>query len=96
MWQNREAKICHECRKPRIQQRLKGSRAELLGQPLTVREFQVIRYICQGLLNKEIADKTHLVEGTIKVYVSQVLAKTGFTNRTQLAVWATQQPWYID
>lgn len=85
-----KAKICHDCRKTPEQVRLgwtRRTRAELLGQPLTVRNFQVLNCLVDGMLNKEIAYRLNLDEGTIKVYVSEVLGKTGFPNRTAVAVW---------
>lgn len=79
------ARICGRCRKPKAQPARSGT--ELLGQPLTAREIQVVIGIADGKLNKEIAWELHLGVGYIKVIVSNLLAKTGFTNRTALAVW---------
>lgn len=59
----------------------------LLGKPLTPRETQVLDLIATGKLNKEIAHEILLGEGTVKVMVSTILAKTGLSNRTSLAVW---------
>ncbi len=56
--------------------------------PLTVREWQVVELVTEAQLNKEIAHILHLSEGTIKVYISNILAKTGLSNRTALAVWS--------
>ena len=49
--------------------------------------MQVTNLIAKGKLNKEIGLDLHLGEGTIKVIVSIILAKTGMANRTCLAVW---------
>ena len=41
-----------------------------------------------GLSNAEIAGRLHLVEGTVKAYVSQVLARLELKNRVQAAILA--------
>jgi DNA-binding NarL/FixJ family response regulator len=41
--------------------------------------------LAQGVPNKEIADKLHLAEGTIKNHVSNILSKLQVQNRTQAA-----------
>lgn len=86
------ARVCEKCKKPKAKKplRLKGESRGLLGQPLTVRQTQVIELLAKGKLNKQIATDLHLDEGTVKVIVSILLAKTGFTNRTELAVWWVQ------
>jgi DNA-binding NarL/FixJ family response regulator len=54
-------------------------------EPLTERECEILARIAQGIPNKEIADKLHLAEGTVKNHVSNILAKLQVTNRTQAA-----------
>jgi DNA-binding NarL/FixJ family response regulator len=81
-----QARVCAECKKPKAKP-LKGEDRRLLGQPLTPRQVQVTNLIAKGKLNKEIGLDLHLGEGTIKVIVSIILAKTGMANRTCLAVW---------
>jgi DNA-binding CsgD family transcriptional regulator len=86
------ARVCEKCKKPKVKPLpLKGEKRSVLGQPLTVRQVQVVKLLAKGKLNKQIATDLHLDEGTIKVIVSILLAKTGFTNRTELAVWWVQQ-----
>jgi two-component system, NarL family, response regulator DevR len=57
---------------------------------LTAREVKVLELIGQGLTNREIADRLHLAEQTVKNYVSTLLGKLGFRRRTQAAVYATK------
>ena len=52
------------------------------------RELAILQYICQGLSNKEIADKLSLQPGTIKNLVSIMLNKTFCVSRTALARYA--------
>lgn len=65
---------------------------ELLGQPLTVREKQIVDKVCEAKLNKEIAHELHLAEGTVKVFLSTIFCKTGVSNRTALAIWGIRNP----
>lgn len=59
-------------------------------ETLTGRETDVLRLIAQGNSNKEIASALHLTEGTVKGYVSAVLAKLGVADRTQAALFAVK------
>jgi len=52
---------------------------------LTEKEFDIVRYIADGLNNKEIATETFLGEGTIRNYISTILEKLELRDRTQLA-----------
>jgi DNA-binding NarL/FixJ family response regulator len=57
---------------------------------LTEREQSILRLIAQGHSNKEIARTLHLTEGTVKGYVSNVLAKLRLQDRTQAALFAVK------
>ncbi|BDA66961.1 hypothetical protein CAL7716_011270 [Calothrix sp. PCC 7716] len=46
--------------------------------------------IGKGNNNREIAQKLYLTEGTVKNYVSQILARLGLRDRTQVALWVKQ------
>ena len=54
----------------------------------TDRELEVLREIADGKSNSEIASLLWLSENTVKSHVRTLLQKTGFTNRTELAVHA--------
>ncbi len=56
-----------------------------VGDNLTERERQVLALIAEGMTNKEIAQQLSLSHGTVRVYVSHVLAKLGVGNRTEAA-----------
>lgn len=75
---------------------------ELLKKPgdaresLTAREHDVVKLIAEGMSNKQIARKLNLTEGTVKGYVSQILAKLRLQDRTQIALYAVRQGWLGD
>lgn len=59
--------------------------AEGMIEPLSDREREVLVMLAQGIANKEIADKLHIAEGTVKNHVSNILGKLQAQNRTQAA-----------
>ncbi|NGO49022.1 response regulator transcription factor [Streptomyces ureilyticus] len=56
--------------------------------PLTPREREVLGLLGAGLSNPEIAARLHLVEGTVKAYVSAILDRLEVRNRVQAAIVA--------
>lgn len=61
-----------------------------LPKTISPSDMQIMSYVGQGYTNKEIAEKLSLTEGTIRNYVSSVLQKTGFRDRTQVAIYAVR------
>lgn len=57
---------------------------------LTERESEILSLIGQGLSNKEIAKSTYLSENTVRNYVSSILHKLGFKNRSQATAYALE------
>ncbi len=57
---------------------------------LTEREREIITLIAECLTNRQIGNRLHLAEKTVKNYVSSILAKLGLESRTQAAVLATR------
>ncbi|MEY2978251.1 MAG: response regulator transcription factor [Prochlorotrichaceae cyanobacterium] len=55
---------------------------------LTPTETKVVNLVAQGLKNQEIAVRLKVSQRTIESHVSNMLAKTGLNNRTELARWA--------
>ena len=60
--------------------------AEVLIEPLSEREVEILKLVSQGLTNKEIAAKLYLAEGTVKNYVTSILQKIDARDRTQAAI----------
>jgi DNA-binding NarL/FixJ family response regulator len=57
---------------------------------LTRREGQLLALVSRGMRNREIAAALSITEGTVKVYLSRLLHKTGLRNRYQLALYGTR------
>jgi two-component system, NarL family, response regulator DevR len=55
---------------------------------LTDQERKILDLIADGLTNRQIAERVHLAEKTVKNYVSNLLTKLGMERRTQAAVYA--------
>ena len=51
---------------------------------LSRREQELLRLLCTGLTNKEIANQLHLSEHTVKNHVHRILRKTGTADRVEL------------
>jgi DNA-binding CsgD family transcriptional regulator/tetratricopeptide (TPR) repeat protein len=67
---------------------------------LTGREREVAGLIGEGFSNRTIAERMVVSERTVESYVSSILAKLGFSARTQVAAWAatrqlaaSKSPW---
>jgi DNA-binding NarL/FixJ family response regulator len=60
-------------------------------EPLSDREQQILGLLGGGASNREIAERLSLTEGTVKNYVSAILAKTGLGDRTRAALYAVRR-----
>lgn len=58
---------------------------------ITEKELEVIKFIADGLSNKEISEKMYLGEGTVRNMVSSILTKLDLRDRTQLACFYYQK-----
>jgi DNA-binding CsgD family transcriptional regulator len=58
---------------------------------ITVRERQVLGLVAEGLPNRSIAARLYLSPRTVEKHVERLMAKTGSTNRAQLAIYVLRQ-----
>ncbi|MFI0810748.1 response regulator [Streptomyces echinatus] len=76
----------------RVLERLRGGGAhtdERLAR-LTEQEHKILELIGEGLTNRQIGERLHLAEKTIKNYVSGLLAKLGMQRRSQAAAYVAR------
>ena len=67
------------------------SEAEAFMSPLTPREIEILQYIAEGYLNKQIAAELGISEQTIKNHVTSILRKLNANARTEAVVVAIKQ-----
>jgi predicted ATPase/DNA-binding NarL/FixJ family response regulator len=65
-----------------------ASRASTESIGLTAREREVVTLVAAGLSNRAIGAELYISPATAARHVANILAKLGFTSRSQVAVWA--------
>lgn len=60
-----------------------------LKNPLTKKEMQVAGLVAQGLTNRVIAQHLVISPRTVDGHVERILAKLGFSTRSQIAAWSS-------
>ena len=73
----------------RAADRVEGSGGSGIA-PLTPRELEVLRRLCRGMANKEIARDLDLQEVTVKLHVKTLYRKIDARNRTHAAMIAKE------
>ena len=58
---------------------------------LTDRELDVLRELTASLTNEEIAERLNISANTVKRHLQNIMAKTGFSSRLELAIHARLQ-----
>ena len=67
-----------------------GRQADQRLAQLTAQERRILELIGEGLTNRQIGERMHLAEKTVKNYVSSLLAKLGMERRTQAAAFVVR------
>ncbi len=60
----------------------------IVSTELTDTETALLRALMSGASNKEIGEQLYMSESTVKRHIAEMLAKTGFKSRLQLAIEA--------
>jgi DNA-binding NarL/FixJ family response regulator len=60
---------------------------------LTPRELDVLRAVATGMRNKEISDRLHITEGTVKTHLHNVYEKLDVKGRLELILCARDRGW---
>ena len=59
-------------------------------ESLTPREREVVGLLCQGLRNKQIADRLAVTDVTVRHHLTSVFSKLGVSNRLGLLLYASK------
>ena len=59
-----------------------------LDTPLTVKETEIVKSICNGYSNKEITKHLKISEQAVKKNLGNIYKKVGVADRLQLAIYA--------
>lgn len=73
-----------------VRQPLPAYSASGLAEPLSERELEVLGLLRNGCRNSEIAEQLHLAEGTVRNYVSTLMAKLNVRDRAQAVLRARE------
>jgi DNA-binding NarL/FixJ family response regulator len=61
---------------------------------LTTREMEVLRLVCLGLLNKEIAGRLSISVRTVEGHLKTIFNKLQVRSRTEAAMYAASRGWF--
>ena len=78
----------------RVLARLRGDltpTAGEVGEDLTPQERRILDLVAEGLTNRQIGEKVHLAEKTVKNYVSNILMKLGLSRRAEAAAYMAKR-----
>lgn len=63
---------------------------QIQSTELTQTEIKILRLVCEGYEYEEIADAMGIARRTVHYHISNILSKTGYKNKTRLAVAASR------
>src|SRR3984893_1242798 len=56
-------------------------------------QFAILRLLSEGYTNREISERVHLSENTVKSHIQELFRKMGVRNRVEAALRATKDGW---
>jgi len=74
----------------RVASPMMATSSEILLEPLSERELEVLRLVMSGLSNREIAEELFISAGTAKTHLHHLCGKLGVRNRTEAAMRAKE------
>jgi DNA-binding NarL/FixJ family response regulator len=74
----------------RVSRLVGGTSSEVLLEPLSEREIELLKLIAFGSSNKEIAESLFITEGTVKNHITHIFGKLGVHDRTQAVLKAKE------
>ncbi len=74
----------------RVSSLVTATSSEVLIEPLSEREIEVLRLVTVGLSNREIAERLVISAGTAKTHIHNLCGKLGAHNRTEAAMRARE------
>lgn len=69
----------------------KDGEEDVLSEPLTEREKEILALLVRGKSNREIAAQLFISEKTVKNHLTHIFRKIGVEDRTQAAIFALQK-----
>ncbi len=72
----------------KMMKKMRQKNEHFLHEELTNREMEILLLMTQGKANQEIADELFIALKTVKVHVSNILAKLQVQDRTQAVIYA--------
>jgi two-component system, NarL family, response regulator LiaR len=67
---------------------------ETPAEPLTAREYEVLKLVARGLSNDEIAEMLILSKRTVNLHINHINEKLGLANRAQMVLYALQHGFF--
>jgi len=58
------------------------------GKELTPRESEIVRYVCSGMKNIDVAERPAITESTVKTHLNNIFQKLGLRDRLELTHYA--------